>query len=928
MSLDSTLRELSGCGCCAGIAVRTPVRVFNRPGLTAIAYRAGTHSLFKQSLLARLSSLDHPALSGLTTRDDDDFTIGLLDAWSTVGDVLTFYQERIANEAYLRTATERLSVTEMARLIGYRLDPGVAASVLLAFEIESAPGAFGQALAAGNQVQAPLQSAPAVTIATGVKVQSIPGPDENPQFFETVEAIEAHSEHNAISPRLERPQLLSIDSSFAYLEGAALNVQAGDLVVIEGEGTAVTKPVTVVEIHNDRALTRLDFTKDKPDVPPFERPVDPVTGVDEFLGQLQTQAGEGAAPLDAGIVEFLMQFRWKTGDLNALLELQNWNRDQFIHNLRNQASQRDESPRLRVFRQRTKVFGFNAPKQVTYNGRTTPNPPDQWDEWDLETEDASPLSSDPEAANKLFLAEVNKRIVPGSYVAIQKGTGNPAVFVVDAVTVRPRTAYGISAETTELTLGASWWDPATEDFGVIRRSTVYAESELLELAPLPITDEIKTETVQVEESEDEATVTAITLDKAYLNLKKGQSVILTGKRTDLEGVATSEVNTLKEVWIERGFTVLELEDALEGTYERETVRIHANVALATHGESVREILGSGDASRAFQSFRLKQPPLTHVSASTASGSQSTLEVRVNEVLWNEVPSFYDQSPVDRVYVTRLDDDGIVTVVFGDGVKGARLPTGQANVTARYRKGIGLGGLVKAGQVSQLMTRPLGVKSAVNPLPSEGAEDPDSLEQARRNAPITILTLDRIVSLRDYDDFSRAFAGIDKALATWVWKGESRAAFLTIAGPDGAEVHDDSETYANLVESLSLHGDPNVLLEVHSYRKRLFRVSGTVGLEPGRLVEDVEPRVEEKLRERFSFDAREFGQPVALSEVIAAIHEVEGVKWVDIDALHPSDEPAQPHAVLAAAFPGAGAEELLPAELLTLDPAPLDLEVTL
>jgi hypothetical protein len=73
-------------------------------------------------------------------------------------------------------------------------------------------------------------------------------------------------------------------------------------------------------------------------------------------------------------------------------------------------------------------------------------------------------------------------------------------------------------------------------------------------------------------------------------------------------------------------------------------------------------------------------------------------------------------------VTQLDDDGKTTVIFGDGVQGARLPTGQANVTAKYRKGVGLGGLVKAGQLSQLMTRPLGVKSVVNPLASEGAED--------------------------------------------------------------------------------------------------------------------------------------------------------------------------------------------------------------
>ena len=52
-------------------------------------------------------------------------------------DILTFYQERIANEAYLRTATERVSIGELAKLIGYKLRPGLAASVALAFTIDA-----------------------------------------------------------------------------------------------------------------------------------------------------------------------------------------------------------------------------------------------------------------------------------------------------------------------------------------------------------------------------------------------------------------------------------------------------------------------------------------------------------------------------------------------------------------------------------------------------------------------------------------------------------------------------------------------------------------------------------------------------------------------------------------------------------------------
>lgn len=112
------------CGCCEGIGIVTPLPTANRPGLSQLAYRIGTHSSFLETMIARLSSHDYPALKGLGTRDRGDSSLAFLDSWATVADVLTFYQERIANEGYLRTATERRSVLELARLVGYRLRPG------------------------------------------------------------------------------------------------------------------------------------------------------------------------------------------------------------------------------------------------------------------------------------------------------------------------------------------------------------------------------------------------------------------------------------------------------------------------------------------------------------------------------------------------------------------------------------------------------------------------------------------------------------------------------------------------------------------------------------------------------------------------------------------------------------------------------------
>src|SRR6516225_6127182 len=115
------MSNATDCGCCGGTGIDTPATKFNRPAQPAITYRIGSHADFKATILARMSGADYPALAGLTTRDDYDYTIALCDSFAVMADVLTFYQERIANEAFLHTATERRSVLELTRLIGYQL---------------------------------------------------------------------------------------------------------------------------------------------------------------------------------------------------------------------------------------------------------------------------------------------------------------------------------------------------------------------------------------------------------------------------------------------------------------------------------------------------------------------------------------------------------------------------------------------------------------------------------------------------------------------------------------------------------------------------------------------------------------------------------------------------------------------------------------
>ena len=265
------------------------------------------------------------------------------------------------------------------------------------------------------------------------------------------------------------------------------------------------------------------------------------------------------------------------------------------------------------------------------------------------------------------------------------------------------------------------------------------------------------------------------LDDVVPELKPGRWLIVTGERTDLPGITGVQAAELvmlagaNQVVDATGgdgqgnpHTLLRLAVPLEFSYQRGNTTIWANVVKATQGETRSEILGAGNPAAADQTFALKQGPLTFLAAPVPSGVAATLQVRVNGVLWQPTDEPLAAGPTDRVYVLSLDETG-ASVVFGDGVNGARLPAGNDNVRARYRVGLGRGGNVAAGKIDQLATRPLGVKAVVNPRAAAGGADPESADSARRNAPIGVTAMGRLVSVDDYADFVAASSASKKPM---------------------------------------------------------------------------------------------------------------------------------------------------------------------
>ncbi|HEX8194148.1 MAG TPA: putative baseplate assembly protein [Allosphingosinicella sp.] len=793
------------CGCVPEPGDATARLLRNAPGQAALAARVGDHGAFFESLLD--AAIEANQLDGLKVRDGDDFTIGLLDAWAVALDVLTFYQERIANEGYLGTATERRSVLELARTIGYELAPGVAAEASLAFGLDIAAG------------QAGTPGMPeAVLLEAGLAAQSIPGPGESPATFETMEPVEARAAWNEVRARQTRTQALGTGTCEIWLAGLQAGLKRGDFILLVGghrRGDPKSdrwdvRAVETVTLDVERGLTHVAWRKP--------------------LGSDWTEAAAGDDTLEV----------WQLGASARLFGA--------------------AAPDVRLLHESIRLAVNGSAKDNHWNNFTIGEVPG--------------ASLDEDGSGGTVQLDGAQPLVEGDWLVF----AHPAyleLYDVLYAAESAATAFGLSGKTTRVRLRGENLEARFNH--KLRETAVWRAVARFQLAEPPADPFVAGDTVE--------------LERVVAGLRPGQVVavseVLPGPGPAEQPparVAPGEVATIKSVTHGSRTTMIVLDRPLSRPYPHAAFRLHANVARATHGAAREDVLGSGDARARFQTFTLTGKPLTYVSAETASGRASTLTVWVNRILWREVESFVGQPPDARVYVTRRADDGQVSIVFGDGRSGARLPSGAENVVARYRVGVGSPGWVRDRQIALLMSRPLGLSSVFNPAPSTGGADPESRDAARTSAPGTVTALGRVVSLTDYEDFAVGFAGIAKARAARLWTGTGWLVHLTVASASGEAMPPGHPLLATLRKAMDAARDVTQRVAIGDHRPCRVRLDLRLKAAPDRIFGDVAAALTAALGDALGRPAQALAEPITTSGIMALAHGVPGVVAIDIDRL--------------------------------------------
>jgi len=720
MSNNQSTTAVCPCG-----TVLFPQVICNLPDLPAIAYRIGDFNAFRYRLLQTLPG--ETELTLWSPGAEGDLAVQMMEWWAYVGDILTFYNERIANESYLHTALLPESVNHLVQLLGYRPKPALGANATLAALLTPA-------------ARLPL------TLPAGLQIQSKPGPGQQPQIFELnlPTTIGAPDVVTADVVPTNQP-LLDTTGSRLWLAGKISGLKPGDRFLL------INAAATTAQTVKDYAWINLTGTAAGHD--PLGNPVTQVA-FSTVSGSIVESAeaknyvllrSQQASPLWGYSTQTVQAITATTMDLAGIARNATAGSLLLVD-----VADGGAAALAAVLRREANLLARRGDAQAA----------------------AALLAK----ASAVLADLIPTPIIAQSYSEVvwyANGDGpnlpppSGTTVAVPAIAI-PHSEIGFASGS----LPGTWWSD------IIPRINVrWGFSPVGQLVPVSQPSDF------IYPTGGPTLVAAPTSANTLPTASIPVSVLLEDPAGN--AAATTLTNAGTPPTVNLGTLTPNPPNGLASPID-----VFFNLLGASRGKTVAsETLGSGNPSVAGQDFTLAQSPVTYFfDPASVSGNNfsSTVKVSVNGVQWQEVQSFYGQPPNAQVFVLREDDQQNTHVTFGDGVNGALLPTGSNNVVATYRYGAGAAAPA-AETLTVVLTPTPGLKGVSNPLPPTGGSDADQPSRLRTLAPQSVLTFNRAVSLDDYAAIALTASGVTQAVASFAFDPLAQRPVVTlwIAGDAGA-----------------------------------------------------------------------------------------------------------------------------------------------
>ena len=812
--------------------------------------------------------------------------------------VLTEYLDAYANEGFLRTATQWDNVRRLVEMLDYHPAPPASAATLLV--IEAKPDARG-------------------TLETGFQVKYAPSDGGAPVVFESLADIDIDADLNQLRPVAYDRSQDFVQGFRLVLEGEVADLEIGEPLVLEDENTGDLRGHRIQGLQVEADVTRIEVSPPvsppllkgytKVHLKPKDRldPLGPVVQSAQVGNTLHlTAEPEGLQPKTVVYI---------ADEDNAYYRLLNSVRGKWLVLKTDIGLLRlDEAwVGLPVEIEVSRTFGGLLEEDV-YEFKTA----GKWSYLEGQLV-AKPVEGLP-------VYEISK----ATYEPVDEGSKADEGFTILTITLGKKNPDDSLENTTRLLVPSAvtgpWQVDTTleKDNGNLPDTLTASLPKKTSAGDLAVVDNsrhmawARLGAVTVDEESQVASLiakdtwlddgggdffltetTILTHFKEIVRLKDWQinSSPLTGKRIPLSTVPdaltkgrTLMVENTDDPMAAFATTVaavdatlspveLVLSQDLPAGYTYGNALIAANVVSAGHGESKGEkVLGSGDATRLSQSFVPGDTDVSFVADATQpAGVKAAIAVTVAGRTWEQTAGFQNSGPADPHYTVRMTEDGHLKITFGDGRRGRRLPTGSNNVRITFRKGTGLGGNLDAGRFTKAARPHYLVDKVRQPLPATGGNDMEGLASLRENAPATLLTLERAVSLEDFDYLVASQSSVwqAKAFARPAGLGRNQKIEVVVVPAGGGELGSLTETLADFVLS---HAVPGLEVTVTAYEHQTFTLEVLIGVDSAAYnPEEVAAAVKSTLEEAFSLQKRKLGQDLFLSEVYQVVETATGVE---------------------------------------------------
>lgn len=817
--------------------IRFPKRPSNRPGLPRIDYRIGTYSDIREALLRNLDK--NEVLSSWSYRDHDDPGIALLEGASILGDILTFYQELYANEAYLRTAQWRESVADLVRLLGYRLSPGLGGKGTFAFEVNGdKPVVIPKGFAIKAQIEGLEQS---VEFESTDEVKAYPHLSQlnlyRPRYYE----------NNTSGNQLDIQQ---VDGSNDVTKIDSLDLKVGDRLMIVQDITGNSSTITsAIKKHEILIVTDVQKILDRT-VLTFEGSLSNFNSIVKAYRIGRTFHHFGYNAPDVFERTFENSFQPKGSD--QYLKSNEMPLDVEVENLAVGGKLICQGF-IRLIEKKAKV-GVGL---AGLRGEGRPYPVRATKEI-IEVREIAGLRNDSLKWGNLS--------GPSTILVFNKSIKSTSESIT--MDIRKLRLYEVKGPEMTLRSPAKWsagifTDSTLNYFGTYQQVQALAGRSLL-----------------LERQDGET-----------------QQLTVSTKSSDLSLDGKDDIHSwMWSLTLDRKPYLFRLEDFDESDPK---VIAYGNLVEATQGKTEKEaVLGNGDAREIFQTFKLPKSPLTYLNSVEETPPEvPELQIYVNDRLWKRVNSFFGKDSQDEIYIVREDSNGDSWVQFGDGKTGSRLPSGLSNIVAIYRTGTGAHGILKENTTVQ----PGGSLDRLDQIKLAGiitgGSQPESGDSAKEAAPGKIQSLGRLVSLSDFETETLSLPGVSKVSAIWDLDKDATPTFSIIVLMESGREKEIGEISRILNNYNICRGPQRFSINVSQGDLQYVYLDIVYAIDVTFKKDVVEKAIEEALgvtgeegsgidgsNGLFGLRQRKFGQGEYATRIEGIVQNVNGIVWAKVNAL--------------------------------------------